>query len=182
MHAQARLRKAGERRRTLAGTVSAVAVCSLVALSAGGCTNCTGDPRFDGAGCSVQAAFSGTYEKKTEQLKKQADDSQARAAALRKENEGLNRKMAQLTAEERTVAKRLQQTNKQVADMIKKLEDLRRQNKITQDQYDLMDVQLRDIESRQKAASRSKIDGALRSEVEQLESEVKSLQRILETG
>jgi archaellum component FlaC len=45
-----------------------------------------------------------------------------------------------------------------------------------------MDVQLRDLESRQKAANRSKIDGALKSEVEQLENEVKSLQRILETG
>ena len=163
-------------------TVAAAALCLAVALSAGGCTNCTGDPRFDGAGCSVKAAFDGTYEKKTEQIKQQADDSQARAAALRKENEQLNAQMAQLKGEERTVAKRLQQTNKQVADMIKKLEDMRRQKKITQDQYDLMDVQLRDLESRQKSASRSKIDGALKAEVEQLEKEVKSLQRILETG
>ncbi len=168
-------------RRTLAGAAAAAASIVL-ALSAGGCTNCTGDPRFDGAGCSVKAAFAGTYEKDTEKLKKQAEDSQARAAALRKENADLNAKMAKLTAEERTVAKRLQTTNKQVADMIKKLEDMRRQNKITQDQYDLMDVQLRDLESRQKAANRSKIDGALKTEVEQLENEVKSLQRILETG
>lgn len=149
---------------------AALAALLLTASGLSGCArNCTGNPNTDGLGCSI--ANQGQYERDTQAAERTADDAAMDADAERRRNEQAQRDLAMTRDERQALQKRVKKAEREVALIEGQLRA--RRAALSDAQYELYQAEIARL--RDEGG-----DADAQREVEELESDVEALKRIVE--
>ena len=135
-----------------------------------------GDPNTDGLATALGCVAGPGYQQQTNALAAELSQRESIADDLRAENQRLNTNLASLGVEERQATSRLINVNGQIANLVDQLDAQLSQQQISRTEYELLQSQLSDLNSR-----RSSVDpgnAADTARIAELESDIAELESL----